>query len=127
MKPQAVLVLGNHGNRKLIEVLSDSGFVPEVWGSVQHSLGKLKRQKFGAVLVDRKFTRADVLEFILNVRDMDADVPVLVIGSGPETIDRKIREQARTVVVGGVEDGDELCLELQEAVRGKENRSVQTL
>jgi DNA-binding response OmpR family regulator len=127
MNSQAVLVLGNHANRKLIDVLSDSGFIAEVWGSVQHSLERLKRQKFGAVLVDRKFTHADVLEFVLNVRDMDADVPVLVIGSGPERTDRKISEQARTVVVAGVEGGDELCLELKKAVRGKEKRGVQSL
>jgi len=127
MKSKAVLLLGNHANRKLIEVLSDSGLVPEVWRSVQRSLEKLKRQKFGAVLVDRKFTRADVLEFILNVRDMDADIPVLVIGSGPERIDRKIREQGRTLVVAGVEDEKELGLKLKKFVTGKEKRSVQTL
>ena len=126
MKSRDVLVLGNHANRELVEVLSRFGFVPQVWGSVQHSLEKLRHQKFAAILVDRNFTHADVLEFVLNVRDIDKKVPVVVIGPGPEKIDRKIAKQDRTVILGTVESGNELADRLKEVMKENENRDVPT-
>jgi hypothetical protein len=93
---------------------------------MRHSLEKLRHQKFGAVLVDRKFTRADVLEFILNVRDVNKEVPVLVIGPGPEKIDKEIAKQGRTAILGAVQDGDELADRLKEVVEQNENRDVPT-
>ncbi len=126
MDSQAVLVLGNHANTELAEILSRFGFVPQVWGSMRHSLDKLRHQQFGAVLVDRKFTRADVLEFVLNVRDIDKKVPVLVIGSGPEEIDREIARQRRTAILAAVRDGDELTDRLRDIVKQNEDRDMPT-
>jgi FixJ family two-component response regulator len=118
MNAQAVLVLGNHASRDLPEVIRSIGFVPQLWGSVQHSLDKLRHGRFAAVCVDRKRTRADVLEFILNVRDIDAAVPVVVIGSdADERIDRKIMRQDRTVVLPKIKNRDELAEELAHAIK----------
>jgi len=125
MNSQDVLVLGNNANRELTEVLSRFGFIPQVWQSMQHSLEKLKHQKVCAVLVDRKFTHADVLEFILNVRDIDAHVPVLVIGCGSdENIDKKIIRQAHTIVLDRVHYRDELGGRLKEVVKENGKRDV---
>lgn len=125
MDTQAVLVLGNHANRALVEVLSNKGFVPELWGSMQHSLDKVRHEKFAAILVDRKFTRADVLEFILNVRDIDEEVPVVVIGRGTdERIDRKIAKQNRTIVLSEAEIGDKFAEKLALAIKGNENKDA---
>lgn len=123
MNSQAVLVLGNHANRDLLEVVRSIGLVPQLWGSVQHSLDKLRHGRFAAVCVDRKSTHADVLEFILNVRDIDAAVPVVVVGSdADERIDRKIARQDRTEVLPEVENRDELAEELAQAI--EENKTA---
>jgi DNA-binding NtrC family response regulator len=125
MNSQDVLVLGHNGNKALTEALLRFGFVPHVWQSMRHSLEKLKRRKFCAVLVDRQFTHADVLEFILNIRDIDAHVPVFVIGSGGDkNIDRKIIRQSHTEVLDGVHCGDELAGRLKELVKDNEKRDV---
>jgi len=117
MNSQAVLVLGNHAHRDLVEVLSGLGFASQVWGSMQHSLDKLRHQKFSAILVDLKFTHADVLEFILNVRDIDKKIPVVVIGHGTdERIDRKIAKQDHTIVLSEVESGDKLAEKLEQVL-----------
>jgi FixJ family two-component response regulator len=113
MKSQIVLVLGNIANRELIEVLSGLGFASQVWGSMQHSLEKLRHQKFTAILVDQKFTHADVLEFILNVRDIDKKVPVVVIGNGAdEKITRKIAKQDHTTILSEVDSNNKLTEKL---------------
>ena len=102
MNSQAVLVLGNHANRDLVKTLSRIGFAPQVWGSMRHSLEKLVQQRFAAVIVDRKFTSADVLEFILNVRDINKQIPVVIIGSGSDKrIDKKISRLGQTIILNG--------------------------
>lgn len=117
MNSQIVLVLGNHANRDLVEVLSGLGFASQVWGSMQHSLDKIRHQKFTAILVDQKFTKADVLEFILNVRDIDKKVPVVVIGNGTdEKIRRKISKQENTRVLDEVENSDKLAEKLEQVL-----------
>ena len=118
MNLQAVLVLGNHANRDLVEVLSSIGFEPQVRGSMQHCLDKLRHEKFAAILIDRKFTRADVLEFILNARDIDEKVPVVVIGYGTdEKYDRKIAKQDRTIILSEVESEDKLAEKLAQVLK----------
>jgi DNA-binding NtrC family response regulator len=117
MKSQAILVLGNHANGDLVQTLLSAGFVPQMWGSVLHSLEKLRRRRFAAVIVDRKFTHADVLEFILNVRDINQQIPVVVIGRGKdERIDAKIRRQDRTMILNGAKRSDTLAERLFQAL-----------
>jgi FixJ family two-component response regulator len=125
MNSQAVLVLGNHANRDLVQTLSRVGFAPQVWASMRHSLDKLLHQRFAAVIVDRKFTHADVLEFILNVRDINREIPIVVIGSGKdEQMDQKIRIQGGTIMLNGSERDNVLGEKLADALKGSENQDV---
>jgi len=122
MNSQAVLVLGNHANRDLVEVLSGLGFASQVWGSMQHSLDKLRHEKFAAILVDRKFTHADILEFILNVRDIDKNISVVVIGPAKdERIDRTILKQDHTIILREFESRDRLAEKLAQALNRSDN------
>jgi two-component SAPR family response regulator len=119
MNSQAVLVLGNHANRNLVKILSNVGFAPQVWGSMRHTLDKLIHRKYAAVIIDRKFTNADVLEFILNVRDINQQIPVVVIGSGSdERIDRKISRLDGTIILNGSGRDDTLGEKLAHAIKG---------
>ena len=125
MNSQAVLVLGNHANRELVKTLSRVGFVPQVWGSMRHSLEKLVYQKFSAVIVDRKFTRADVLEFILNVRDINQQIPVVVIGSGSDKrIDKKIGRLGHTIILNGSGRDDTLGERLANVLNDSKDENV---
>ena len=125
MNSEAVLVLGNHAKSDLVQTLLSAGFVPQMWASALHSLEKLRRRTFAAVIVDRRFTNADVLEFILNVRDINEQIPVVVIGSGKdERIDAKIRRQDRTMILNGSRSDNTLGEKLVHALRMNENTDV---
>jgi hypothetical protein len=125
VKSQALLILGSHRSQEYVEALSSIGFVPEVRGSVQHSLDKVRRQRFSGVIVDRKFTHADVLEFILNVRDINRTIPVVVIGLGKnERIEGKIVKQDHTRVLDEFDRGQTLARELAHAFRVDESENV---
>jgi hypothetical protein len=125
MNSQAVLILGSHANQEFVEALSNIGFVPEVRGSVRHSLDKVRRQRFSGVVVDRKFTHADVLEFVLNVRDINQKIPVVVIGFGKDKrIDGKITKQDHTRVLSEFDRGETLAKELARAFGGNDSENV---
>ena len=125
MKSEALLIIGSHRSQEYVEALAKMGFVPEVRGSVRHSLDKVRRQRFGGVIVDRKFTHADVLEFILNVRDINRTIPVVVIGIGKnERVEGKITKQHRTRVLDEFDRGQTLARELAHAFGGDESENV---
>ena len=113
MNSCAVLVLGHHARQDLAEMLCSIGLEPEVRGSIPGALERLRWGHPAAVLVDRRFTRADALEFVLNVRDIEPTVPVIVIGTANDkAVDRQIHEQRYTVVVDETKDMNALSGEL---------------
>ena len=108
MKATALLVLGSMTDRTLVDALFDLGFAPIVRDSMSSALNKLRSERFAAVLVDGDSTDVDVLEFVLNVRDINEHVPVVVVGrsldeSGEEVL-RDYLAQLGTVVLDGSPD-----------------------
>lgn len=125
MNSPNVLVLGNHANRDLVDVLSDIGFVPQLWGSMQHSLDRVRHEKFTAIFIDRKFTHADVLEFILNVRDINQEIPVVVIGPArDERAEEKIRRMDHTIILNGSERDHTLGEKIAHALKVNKVKDV---
>lgn len=125
MNSQKVLILGSHAHRDLVQALASTGFIPQVWGSIRHSLDKLVRERFAAVVIDRKFTHADVLEYILNVRDIDKMIPVVVVGPGKdEQIERRIVNQDHTVVIAEFEGVETLGQKLTDVLKVNEDENV---
>jgi len=115
MKPQVVLVLGTYANRNLIELLFNIGFSPLVREDVQGALAKLRHEKFAAIVVDRKYANADVLEFVLNVRDIDEQIPVVVLGKlTDEAVHNTLKNQNWTTVVEEIENTDKLAEKLEQ-------------
>jgi len=125
MNSQALLILGSQSNQDYIEALSNFGFETEVRGSVRHSLEKVHHRRFSGVVVDRKFTHADVLEFILNVRDINRTIPVVVIGPGKDKqIEGKIDGQDRTIILNEFDRGQELAKEMVNALKNNGSADV---
>jgi len=108
MKATALLVLGSVTDRTLVDALFDLGFSPLVRDSMSSALSKLRSERFAAVLVDGDAIDVDVLEFVLNVRDINEHVPVVVVGrsldeSGEEVL-RDHLAHLGTVVLDGSPD-----------------------
>jgi len=84
MYSNTVLVLSEKINNSLSQAISNVGYSPLFQKNMNGALDKLRREKFAAILVDRKRVNLDVLEFVLNVRDFDERTPVIVVGRLPE-------------------------------------------
>lgn len=85
-----VLILGDRRKSDLIETLFNLGYVPLVREQLQQALEKLRHENFSAVLLDYRKADTDALEFILNVRDIDDGVPVIVVGEAQNNLERKL-------------------------------------
>jgi len=100
MRATALLVLGSSTDRKLVDALFDLGFAPLVRDSMSSALSKLRSERFAALLVDRDSADVDALEFVLNVRDIDEHVPVVVVGRAGDGDDEEaLRAQPGTQVL----------------------------
>jgi CheY-like chemotaxis protein len=115
MRSTAVLVLGRHENRSLIETLFNMGFAALVRETLPEALDKLRHDRFAMIVVDRSHVDVDVLEFVLNVRDIDANIPVAVVGQradgGQE--DKILWAQPRTYLIDKLESPHRLAQYLE--------------
>jgi DNA-binding NtrC family response regulator len=100
-----VLILGDHNRTELADMLSSLGFSPSLWSSTINCLAHLRDRPTDAVVVDRDFVHADVLQFLLFVKEIDDSVPVLIVGRfRDEQVDQAIMRETRAVFVDAAKD-----------------------
>ena len=123
MKSQAVLVLGTYANKDLVDILLSIGLAPLVRENIQGVLDKVRHEQFGAIVVDQRHANIDVLELILNVRDVDGRIPVVVLGKlRDEAIRKTLASQKQIKVVGDTKDGQKLAGRLGEIFASLEGK-----
>jgi len=123
MRSQSVLVLGTYTNKGLIDILLGIGLAPLVRENIQGVLDKLRHEQFGAIVVDQRYANPDVLELILNVRDIDEQIPVVVLGKlSDETVRKTLASQKQTIVVEDTADGNKLAGKLEEILTSLEGK-----
>lgn len=113
----AVLVLGSERSGMVIEALFRAGYTPLLRNGVERLLERLQRGRFAAVLVDRGAVQVDVLELMLNVRDINADIPVVVVGEGSENVsDEAFLSLPGTTMIGGANSPEKMAETLGEVL-----------
>ena len=83
-KKISLLVLGSDRNRAFVKTLKALRFDPTFLGSMEAVLHALRHVQASAILVDRNGKKADDLELVLNIRDLDERIPIILIGSPAE-------------------------------------------
>lgn len=79
MQVPGVLILGRREDTDVADLVFESGCTPVFRESIMSAIAALRRGRYAAAMVDCRYTAVDVLEFVLNVRDVDDDLPVLVL------------------------------------------------
>jgi len=104
-----------------VNALLDLGFSPMLRSSMSSALSKLRSERFAAVLVDRGTIDVDALEFVLNVRDINEHVPVVVVGPTDDTDDEEaLRAQPGTQVLD--RSRERALAELEQALSSEQNQ-----
>jgi DNA-binding NtrC family response regulator len=100
MRTTAVLVIAANEQSPCVQTLDEMGFIPLVRGDMQGALDTVRREPFAAVCIDGGCERIDVLECVLNIRDVDGQTPVLVIhGNNSRHFARLLARQSNTYLV----------------------------
>jgi DNA-binding NtrC family response regulator len=79
MGSNAIAIVGDERSNNLLEGLFRLGKVPVIRRTVQDVLWSLRHQNVAAVLIDGVGTDEDILEVVLNIRDVDPHVPVVLM------------------------------------------------
>ncbi len=74
-----ILVLGKDEKGVLVTALSQLGWLTVLEYSLQQTMRQLRRHRFKAVLFVDDQTDKDPLEFVLNIRDYDTTIPIILI------------------------------------------------
>ena len=80
MEADAVLLLESKRNDELRKLFVGLGVEPMACRSIQDVLKKLRHEQFMAVIFDSNQLDIDVLELVLNIRDINDHIPVIIIG-----------------------------------------------
>lgn len=79
MTNPGVLILGTKGSFALSDLVFDARATPILRETMSATLAEMRKQKFVAVVVDYPHIEDDLLEFVLNVRDIDESMRVFVV------------------------------------------------
>ena len=127
MKPNAVLVFGSSPSKKLIETIFNIGFTPLVRENMESALDKLRHERFAAVIIDAEHldVKVDVLELILNMRDIRQQIPVFVLARlDTEQTEEVILSCQNTFLLSRPDDLGELATEMEKILITKETQGV---
>ncbi len=81
---KALVLVGSEERTVLMDTLSEMGFHVYTSGSIQEALGEIHHHDFTSVIIDHDNDEVDPLELVLNVREIDGKVPVIVLGESKE-------------------------------------------
>jgi DNA-binding NtrC family response regulator len=84
-----VLLIVDDEEGQLEQTLTSFGYKLVVRYEMHAAIDTLQHGNFSAVFVDDDHMSEDTLEFVLNVRDVDDEVPILVVG-GLDDYKRKV-------------------------------------
>lgn len=85
-----VLVITNRLHRDLRKALEATAVRAVVVETLTQTFRLLRRGGYRAVIIDVDRTALDPLELVLNVRDLDARVPILLFGMHGDPINRQV-------------------------------------
>lgn len=78
MESASILVFTQNENSELVEFLFNLGYVPLIQSQILSILKEIKHRTIRVVFLDLKHVGIDSLEFILNVRDIDQELPIVI-------------------------------------------------
>jgi len=82
VRSDAVLVIADEKDQELVDVLFEGGLTAVIRRPSVSTIARIHPGEYLAVLVLDEGQDRDVLEWVLNIRDRDEAVPVLVLGAG---------------------------------------------
>lgn len=97
MDKSTILIISSNVPPNLLDIVIQRGNDPVVTQDLTEIVEKLSRNHYSAVVVDLDHTCTDPLEVVLTARDIDPEVPILVLGTSLDTPIATAMEKCRYV------------------------------
>jgi hypothetical protein len=81
MRSDAVLIIGDEPQGELLEALFAVGLTAVARPEAVDTLPRIRQRSYEVLIIDDSDPERDVLELVLNIRDYDEDVPIVVLGN----------------------------------------------
>ena len=100
----SVLVLTNDEQSELIETLFDLGYVPLIRKKMITILKDVHHKHVEVIFLDLQCIEIDALEFVLNVRDIDQHLPVVIVDGKKIEGEKQILSQQNIFLISNAFD-----------------------
>jgi len=94
----SVLVLTNDEQSDLVDTLFELGYIPLIREKMVTALKDIHHKSAAVVFLDMQFVEIDALEFVINVRDIDQHLPVVIVNGSIEG-EKEILNQHNTFII----------------------------
>lgn len=81
MRSDAVLIIGNELREELLEAFFEAGLTAVARPASVDTFARVRQRSYDALIIDEGDPERDVLEVVLNIRDYDEKVPIIVLGA----------------------------------------------
>ena len=85
MRSDAVLIIGGRASKELLDALSGAGLTAVLKRSLRAALAEVRHRAHRAVVINDSDPEQDILEMVLNIRDFDERVPVVILRTSGRT------------------------------------------
>jgi DNA-binding response OmpR family regulator len=82
MRSDGILVIASQQSHALPEMLSRLGLAPLVQSTLADAIEAARQQRLAAVAVDAAHPEIDPVQCVLQLREIDAQIAILVVGAG---------------------------------------------
>lgn len=104
-----VLVLTNDEHSDLFDTLFSLGYVPIIRHKMVSALKEIHHKSAAVIFLDVQFIEIDALEFVINVRDIDKHLPIVILNGSIEG-ETEILNQQNTYIIARAFDQIEQIL-----------------
>lgn len=100
-----ILVISDDENSNIIKFIYRNKLMPIIRRSILPALELIRHQDVSAIIVDKNHQHIDTLEFILNVRDINKNIPIIVQEDSIVPGDKEVTRSMKNVII------DDQCFE----------------
>jgi DNA-binding NtrC family response regulator len=100
----SVLVLTNNEQSDLVNTLFDVGYVPLIREKMTSVLKDIHHKCVAVIILDLQCIEIDALEFVINVRDIDQHLPVVIVNGKNIEGKKQILNQHNIFFISNVYD-----------------------
>jgi len=111
---QALIVYGADEHSELVEIITRAGYLPVIRSNVLNILRLIRHSDFIAIIIDSDNLKEDALELILNVRDINVEIPIIWAGHNISRFEKNILNEQQNVAIAHLLTTEKL----REKIRG---------